>query len=197
MQKIYLSADQLLRDAVELGIRIVDSGFRPDLVVGVWRGGTPVAIAVHEVLQFAGIRCDHIPIRTTSYTGIATRTTVEVHGLDYLRGPARDAASLLIVDDVFDTGLSIAQLLTELQGVYATLLPDVRIAVPYYKPLNNQTSRTPDYYLHQAQQWLVFPHELMGLDAAELGSKPCLQKLAPRLWQLRDAHRSEENPSDR
>lgn len=198
MQKIFLTADQLLRDSIELGIKVVDSGFRPDLVVGVWRGGTPVAIAVHEVLQFVGLRCDHIAVRTTSYTGIATRTTVEVHGLDYLRAQALEATSLLIVDDVFDTGLSVAQLLAELRGIYAAAAPDIRVAVPYYKPLNNQTRTTPDYYLHEASAWLVFPHELQGLEAAELRSKPgLLQHHTTRLCQLRDVHRSKDNPTAR
>jgi hypothetical protein len=186
MSKKYISADQLLRDAVELGMQVARSGFRPDLIVGVWRGGAPVAVAVHEVLAFAGLGCDHIAVRTASYTGIGTRSRVTVDGLDYLARHVERTAALLIVDDVHDTGLSIAQLLDDLRALYESSSPDIRVAVPYYKPLNNQTGRVPDYYLHKVNEWLVFPHELLGLaDTEILAGKPGLQDLPAKLLQLR------------
>ena len=42
MEKTYISANDLLLDSYKLGIKIFDSGFKPDFIVGVWRGGTPV-----------------------------------------------------------------------------------------------------------------------------------------------------------
>ena len=69
-EKIYISAQQLLSDSFELGIRIFKSGFRPSFIVGVWRGGTPVGIAVQEMLDHLGVKTDHIAIRTSSYFGI-------------------------------------------------------------------------------------------------------------------------------
>ena len=45
---------------------------------------------------------------------------------------------------------------------------DVRIAVPWYKPSRNQTKLTPDYFIHETAEWLVFPHELDALSPAEL-----------------------------
>ena len=65
--KTYITADQLLSRSYELGMQVLDSGYHPDIVVGVWRGGTPVAIAIHELLDIAGHRADHIPIRTQFY----------------------------------------------------------------------------------------------------------------------------------
>jgi len=186
MQKRYLGADELLQDAFELGLRIAASGFRPDLIIGIWRGGTPVAIAVQEVLQFIGIDSDHLPIRTRSYTGIGTRGNVEVHGLDYLQG--RNLSSILLVDDVFDTGMSIARVLEALQHTGIPAACDVRIAVPWYKPANNLTERVPDYWLHSTDQWLVFPHELLGLEDGELAApKPLAAGFTARLLALRDS----------
>ena len=71
MDKIYISADELLSSSLKLGALIIKSGFRPDFIVGVWRGGTPVGIAVQELLDFCQIKTDHFAIRTSSYTGIA------------------------------------------------------------------------------------------------------------------------------
>ena len=64
----FVSADSLLRDSLALGMQIVRSGFRPTFLVGVWRGGAPIGIAVQEVVEFHGIECDHLAVRTSSYT---------------------------------------------------------------------------------------------------------------------------------
>src|SRR5271155_4276382 len=73
MDKLFISADELLRDSMELARRIVVSGFRPTFLVGMWRGGAPIGIAVQEVLEYQGIHTDHIAIRTSSYTGVDTQ----------------------------------------------------------------------------------------------------------------------------
>jgi hypoxanthine phosphoribosyltransferase len=80
MDKLFISADSLLRDSMELARRVVSSGFRPTFLVAMWRGGAPIGIAIQEVLEFHSIRADHIAIRTSSYTGIDTQSkTVRVH----------------------------------------------------------------------------------------------------------------------
>ena len=107
-KKIFITAEELLRDSFLLASNIVQSGFRPDYIVGIWRGGTPVGIAVQEFLDYAGIETDHIAIRTSHYTGIdQTTLNVQVHGLGYLIRKVNKQDSLLIVDDVFDTGMSV------------------------------------------------------------------------------------------
>ena len=169
MDKVYISADQLIEDSFKLGINIFKSGFRPDFIVGVWRGGAPVGIAVQECLDVLGVKSDHIAIRTSSYTGIGERSkTVRVHGLTYLVKRLESEHSLLIVDDVHDSGLSIEQTIIDIKRACKKNTPEIRVATPYYKPANNKTERVPDYYIHESSEWLVFPHELEGLTAEEL-----------------------------
>ena len=72
-EKKYLSAQELLNDSFQLGIQIFKSGFRPSFIIGVWRGGTPAAIAVQEILDYLGVKTDHIAIRTSAYYGIDQR----------------------------------------------------------------------------------------------------------------------------
>lgn len=186
MLKQFISAEQLLRDSCELALHIAQSGFRPTLIAGVWRGGTPVAIAVQEVMEFLGLGCDHIAIRTSSYSGMEQRAQVAVHGLDYLHGRLKPEHSLLLVDDVFDTGLSMDQVLRELHTLFGDQAPTIKLAMPYFKPAHNRTRHSPDYYLHTTDAWLVFPHELQGLTDQEILGKQGLAELAPRLLQLRD-----------
>ncbi len=189
--KIYLSADQLLLDSFQLGIDIVKSGFKPDFIVGVWRGGTPVGIAVQEILDYLEVKTDHIAIRTSSYTGIGTRDKeVRVHGLSYLIRNVNHNDSLLIVDDVFDTGLSVKAVIETLKMKARRNTPkDIRIATPWFKPANNKTDLIPDFYIHKTDQWLVFPHELDGLRLDEIitnkpGMAELLNQLPPQAAKL-------------
>jgi hypoxanthine phosphoribosyltransferase len=180
IEKKFISAQELLEDSFSLGFKILESGFKPDFIVGIWRGGTPVGIAVQELLDFHKIKTDHISIRTSSYEGIEKRSEqIRVHGLDYIVDNINSEDSLLIVDDVYDTGLSVHAVLETLKKKTRKNNPwDTRIAVVYYKPKNNRTDRVPDYYIHEADQWLVFPHELNGLTKTEINEfKPGLKKL--------------------
>ncbi len=169
-EKTFITAAELLRDSFLLASNILQSGFRPDYIVGIWRGGTPVGIAVQEFLDYAGVETDHIAIRTSHYTGIdQTTLNVQVHGLGYLIRKVNKQDSLLIVDDVFDTGMSVEAVIGELLKRTRLNMPDdVRIATPWYKPSKNKTGRTPNYYIHETAQWLVFPHELTGLTHEEV-----------------------------
>jgi len=168
--KVYISAQQLLEDSLEIGRQILASDFRPNFIVGVWRGGTPVGIMVQELLDFYGVETDHISIRTSSYTGINKRVgKVRVHGLSYLTSSMNAEDSLLIVDDVFDTGLSVNAIIKKLREKSRKNLPhDVRVATAYYKPGKNKTDFEPDFCAHKTDEWLVFPHEMEGLSRSEI-----------------------------
>ncbi len=175
IKKEFISADSLLRDSFELAMQIVRSGFRPTFLVGVWRGGAPIGIAVQEVLEFHGIECDHLAIRTSSYTGIdQTASTVRVHAVDYLVSRLTAEDNLLLIDDVFDSGRSLEAAIGELSRRCRRNMPtNVRIATVYYKPSRNKTSIVPDYHVRATDEWLVFPHELRGLTREEiLANKP-------------------------
>mgnify|MGYP000126725303 CR=1 FL=1 len=185
-QKTYIDANQLLLDSYELGLMLLESGFKPDYIVGVWRGGAPVGIAIQELLKYAGLDSDHIAIRTSHYTGIEqTSESVVVHGLHYLIENVNADDQVLIVDDVFDSGRSIQQVIWDLEKKCRRNTPTFKIATPYYKPANNKTALIPDFYLHESSEWLVFPHELEGLSAAEvMNDKPGLGKIRERLVAL-------------
>ena len=89
---------------------------------------------------------------------------------------------LLIVDDVHDTGNSISQIITDLKKACKKNTPEIKIATPYYKPNKNESEYKPDYYLHETDQWLVFPHELEGLSFEEIQkNKPELQDLINKI----------------
>ncbi len=184
IDKTFITAEDLMQDSVELARQILESDFRPDYIVGVWRGGTPVGIAVQEILDFFGIETDHISIRTSSYRGIEQqRSRVRVHGLSYLTKQINAENSLLIVDDVFDTGLSVQAIIEKISGRARKNAPErIKVATAYYKPTKNKTKMKPDYFVHETAEWLVFPHEVDGLTREEIREhKPYLDKVIDSL----------------
>ena len=175
MEKIFIKEEDLLLDAYRLGVEIYDSGFRPTFIVGIWRGGSSVGIAVQECLQYLGVTTDHISIRT-SYRGMTSYKQmlenaggIRVHGTRYLLENLNAEDGLLIVDDVYSSGLNVKALIDRLAYRTKRNMPeDVRVAVPWYKPAQNRTDRVPDFYLHETDDWLVLPWELNGLTREEI-----------------------------
>ena len=183
MKKTFIQADQLLEDSFKLAWNVYESGFRPNYIVGVWRGGAPIGIAVQEFLEVLGVSSDHIAIRTSHYSGIDKHNSnVKVYGLNYVIRQLESEDSLLIVDDVHDTGLSIQQIVNDLKAACKKNTPDIKVATPYFKPTRNKTERKPDFYLHETDEWLVFPHELDGLTIDEIKeNKPAVRDLIDRI----------------
>lgn len=170
MDKTFITAHQLLVDSFRLANLVYQDDFRPQFIIGIWRGGAPVGIAVQEFFEFKGIKTDHISVRTSSYYGINKQSKkIRVHGLHYLIENANATDKLLIVDDVFDSGRSVAALIKSIRKQSRLNTPgDIRVACPWYKPSKVQVDFEPDYYLHQSEEWLVFPHELEGLKMSEI-----------------------------
>ena len=193
MEKRFVAADDLLRDSFQLAANIAASDFRPDFVVGLWRGGSAVGIAVQEGLEFLGIETDHIAIRTSyrgapSYSEMVSKAdAIRVHGLQYLLETLCAHHSLLIVDDVYSTGSSVKAVIDQLARKTRRNLPhDIRIATVWYRPTEN-SARVPDYFVHKTTDWLVLPYELSGLSLAELREhRPELDDIVDRLQSLVD-----------
>lgn len=194
MKNRFVAADDLLRDSFQLAADIYKAGFRPDFLVGLWRGGSAVGIAVQEGLEHLGVKTDHIAIRT-SYSGAAgysemvnSAEAIRVHGLQYLLENLCSHHSMLIVDDVYSTGSSVKAVIDQLSRKTRRNLPqDIRIGTVWFRP-TNKTLRTPDYFVHETRDWLVLPYELSGLSIDELRRQhPELQDIFDRLSPFMNA----------
>lgn len=197
MEKRYIGADDLLRDSFQLAATVHDAGFEPDFLVGLWRGGSSVGIAVQEGLEYFGIKTDHIAIRT-SYSGadrysemVSKAEQIRVHGLQYLLENLSSHHSMLIVDDVYSTGSSVNAVIEQLARKTRRNLPhDIRIASVWYRP-TEKTLKTPDYFVHETSDWLVLPYELAGLSLDELrANRPDLGDIVERLGRLMETSKA-------
>ena len=168
--KHYLSANEFLHDEWRLAASVVRSGWKPDIMIALWRGGAPVGVVLHEYFKVSGWSdMQHIPLKCSSYTGIGENPGgVEFTHGDVVFGMLRKGDKVLIVDDVFDTGKTAAAVKARMDAIGV----DMRMACVYWKPGKNLTTLKPDYYVRDVGlEWLVFPHEIEGLSPEEVRIK--------------------------
>lgn len=172
--KHFTTPDQLRVDSFKLGAQVIKDGFKLDFMICLFRGGAIIGCYVHEILKYTydkeGHKVDHVAIRTSRYSGIdKTMPTVAVHNLGYLTERLQPGSKVLIVDDVFDTGLSVEAVFDRLREKLGDRMPtDIRVATIDYKPTRNKTGRVPNYYVNISNEWLVYPHELEALTIQEI-----------------------------
>lgn len=167
IDKEFIQANDLVRDSFALAKQVYDSGFCPDVLLVLWRGGTPIGVVVHEFLLYKGIETYHTAVKAESYTGIARRIEPRIEHLDGVLGDIADGSRVLVVDDIFDSGCTVRKVCEMLRA----RTRHIKIATLYYKPGKNKTDIVPDFYLRETDRWIVFPHELMGLSLDEIRAK--------------------------
>lgn len=178
--KRFINPNELQSMSLDLGKIVWDSRFRPTFIIALWRGGTPIAMYIQELLAFLGNETDHIAIRTSSYVGTEQKEEIRVHGLHYIVENANADDRVLIVDDIFETGRSIKAVTTELKKQMRQNFPkEVRVATLFVKEGKNKTDIVPDYCVEKTNQWIVFPHELEALSLKEIMTHKGFNPFAP------------------
>ena len=141
-----MSWDDLGGGSRELAERIAADGYRPDLILGIARGGLLVAGALSYAL---GVK-NTFTMNVEFYTGIDDRLPVPM-----LLPPVPELvdlhdARMLIADDVADTGQTLALV----KGFCAGQVGEVRVAVLYEKPRSTVRS---EYVWRRTERWIDFP----------------------------------------
>ena len=161
---------------LSLSARVKDSGFRPDVIVGVSRGGWPPARVMSDLLGNSNIA----NMKVEFYKDIGVRSkkpritqpvTAKVTG-----------RRVLVVDDVADTGHSLKVVADHLhrKGV-----KDLKVCTIYMKP---KSVFRPDFYAATTRKWIIFPWE--RLEAVRLIAKRFDSRKAPLssvVRELRDS----------
>ena len=141
-----------------LASSIVSAGFRPDMIVGISRGGLVPARILSDIL---GVR-ELFTIRVSFYTGVgktATAPKIVQPLVERLEGK-----KILLVDDVSDTGRSLIVAKEHLREMGAK---EVKVATLHFKP---HSKFRPDFFVGETDAWLVYPWERHE-SAKELGKK--------------------------
>jgi hypoxanthine phosphoribosyltransferase len=139
--------NQIYKMLLNLAEKIRKNGFKPDVIVGVSRGGWPPARVLSDLLENPNLA----NVKAEFYLGVA-----ETKGEPVLTQPVSTTVSgkrVLIVDEIADTGESLRLVKVHLIERGAT---EVKIATTHYKPWS---IITPDYYEKKTSNWVVFPWE--------------------------------------
>jgi uncharacterized protein len=125
---------------------VVESGFEPDMVVAIARGGLLLAGAISYAL---GIKaCGALNVEF--YTGVDSRLPEPVVLPPMLDSSALEAKRVLLVDDVSDSGRTLALVV----DLIAASGADVRTVCLYSKP---HTVLEPDFVWRRTDRWITFP----------------------------------------
>lgn len=165
--KEYIDAQTLNHDSFALAKKIYDSGWRPDALIVLWRGGSLVGMAIQEFFAYKGIDCYHTIVKTSAYQNIDQLTQVEVENMEHVLKNLNSESEVLLIDDIFDTGSTMKAV----KEIIATVTTKIKIATIFYKPTRSLVNFAPDFYLHTTDKWLVLPHEIIGLTPAEIAQK--------------------------
>jgi uncharacterized protein len=181
MQKDFLPYDVVRNNALKLACEIHRSGFVPDIIYVLLRGGAYIGNVISEYFKI--IRRNDRPVFyaavvARSYLDIRQHDRVMVDGWTYGPEYLRNGDRVLLVDDIFDSGRTInhlAEIILE-KGIPRD---DLKIAVHDYKVFpdgSNLLPVKPDFYCRRHEitspdkdVWIHYmSHELVGLKADEI-----------------------------
>jgi len=133
---------------IQVANQIRRSGYKPDLLVAISRGGWIPGRVLSDLLEnpnLATIKVEHyIGIyKTRARPKITQPLPIEVKG-----------KRILLVDDIADSGKSLKLVKKHLFDQGAV---DVKICALYFKPWSVVT---PDFYARRTDAWICFPHEI-------------------------------------
>ena len=141
------SWDQIYELLLNLASTVRKTGFKPEIIIGVSRGGWPPARVMSDLLENPNVA----NVAAEFYVGVA-----ETKGEPVITQPVSvsvEGKRVLVVDDVADTGESLRLVRSYLEEQGAT---EVKTATIYYKPWSVMI---PDYYEKETRSWIVFPWE--------------------------------------
>lgn len=139
--------DDVYDGCLQLADKIKKSGFKPEVIVGVARGGWIPARILSDLLcntYVASMRVEFYKdvAETAKRPVISQQVSASVVG-----------KRVLVVDDVADTGESLTAVRRDLLARKAL---EVKIATLHYKP---KSILRPDFYVSETSAWIVYPHE--------------------------------------
>ncbi|MBN2335937.1 phosphoribosyltransferase [Candidatus Bathyarchaeota archaeon] len=144
---LFLQWGDVQRLCEELADKVTDSGFKPDIIVAVGRGGFDPARIISDQLDCKNLAS----LQVVYYKGVNEKNDVpEVkHPLNAdVRG-----LKVLVVDDVADSGNSLKVVKEYVTGLGSL---EARVATLHHKPWS---SFKPDYFAETADKWIIYPWE--------------------------------------
>ncbi len=132
---------------LNLAAAIRKDNFKPDVILGVSRGGWPPARVLSDLLENSELA----NVKTEFYIGVA-KTKQKPMITQPVSVSVRNRR-VLVVDEIADTGKSL-QLIEQHLKEHGAI--EIKVATVYFKPWSTVI---PDYYARKSNAWVVFPWE--------------------------------------
>lgn len=148
------SWDRVYEMLMDMALEIRKSGFNPDIIVGVSRGGWAPGRILSDLLE----NTHTVNLKIEFYVGIG-----KTAGKPIVTQPIGEDISgkrVLVVDDVSDTGKSLKVAMEHMLEKGAA---GVKTATIYFKP---HSTFKPDFFADSTAHWIIFPWE--RLEATKL-----------------------------
>lgn len=186
LHKVYIPSNKQWQWSYELARRIDMSGWQPDIVIGLYRGGVFSSIVIEDYLRSKGKGALNFPLVCKSYDENAAESKPSKCIVKLTADNEKDILKLfkeqkrqlnvLIVDDICDTGKTLEAVIKKLND-YAFKVDDgvnlspedgvmsfkFRTACLVWKP--EVSHESPTWWIKESPQdeWTVFSHEFCGV----------------------------------
>jgi len=144
-----------------LAQQVADSGYRPTIVLGIARGGLLPAATLAYALGVKNL----FTMNVEFYTGVDERLQFPVMLPPLLDAVDLAGATVLVADDVADTGATLKLVMDFCEAHVA----DVRCAVLYEKP---RSIVKCEYVWRRTDLWIDFPWSTLPPVASERAADP-------------------------
>jgi hypoxanthine phosphoribosyltransferase len=144
---LYITWMDVQRLSEKLADQIAETGFRPDIIVAVSRGGFDPARILSDELNIRSLAS----LQVIYYAGVNERN--DKPQVKYPLNADIAGLNVLVVDDVADSGNSLKVVKEYVERLGPR---EVRIATLHHKPWS---TFEPDFFAESAEKWIIYPWE--------------------------------------
>ena len=147
LEFLFLSWDDVQGLSEKVSDLVMDSGYKPDLLIAISRGGFDPARIMSDQLNIRKLAS----LQIIYYTGLNTKR--EKPEVLFPLNAQVEGLKVLVVDDVSDSGNSLIAVKKYVEDRGAL---EVRLATLHHKPWSKFK---PDYYAEEVSKWIIYPWE--------------------------------------
>ena len=156
-EKLFISWDEYNSTVEKLAIQIADSGYKPDILIGIMRGGAPIIDVLSRVFK---LKCAYLAVESYSGKGIEDQQGELIFSREMSSTVQNFGGNLLLCDDLSDTGVTLNRSTDWLKN-YKPIkgnIKNIKTAILWKK---KKSTFEPDYCAVRLPDdpWIVQPFE--------------------------------------
>jgi uncharacterized protein len=139
-KKILISPKDYYQSCFGLAKKVIDSGYRPNIIYGIHRGGATAENVMYEIFSWLGIEVKLAAAITQSYYGTEQNSEkiVKIGGYTLMPDEIWPGSKILLMEDLVDSGRSLGAIIADILDQNRDMKPeDIKVAVLDYKKMEN------------------------------------------------------------